>query len=303
MTAQAAGTVRSPGRTAHPAAIVDAAGCGAPTLRAAAQALQGAPVVVIGTLADAERAAALGLRVASSCAPPLGDVARARRPILEALGGPRRFGPIRAYGARAFEAARACGLRVDAVRDPLPPPLAPDEVAAARESWGAGPRDLALLLLAAPPLAGDARLALDIAGRAAMLGGRVVLVVHPGAGAVWHARRFADAARDASLDRLRPVLMTSLCTAFGAIPFLFATGAGAEQREPIGVVVFYGTIVSVLLTLIVVPAVYSLVARRTKPGQYTSRLVDRLLGGSGRPADQGPDQAPGGAAAGPSAAG
>ena len=197
MTAQAAGTVRSPGRTAHPAAIVDAAGCGAPTLRAAAQALQGAPVVVIGTLADAERAAALGLRVASSCAPPLGDVARARRPILEALGGPRRFGPIRAYGARAFEAARACGLRVDAVRDPLPPPLAPDEVAAARESWGAGPRDLALLLLAAPPLAGDARLALDIAGRAAMLGGRVVLVVHPGAGAVWHARRFADAARDA----------------------------------------------------------------------------------------------------------
>ncbi|NBU24632.1 MAG: hypothetical protein EBS39_03235, partial [Gammaproteobacteria bacterium] len=67
-------------------------------------------------------------------------------------------------------------------------------------------------------------------------------------------------------------------------PFLFATGAGAEQREPIGVVVFYGTLVSVILTLLVVPAVYSLVARRTRPGQHTSKLVDRMLGGSGEPA-------------------
>jgi Cu/Ag efflux pump CusA len=77
--------------------------------------------------------------------------------------------------------------------------------------------------------------------------------------------------------------MTSLCTAFGAIPFLFASGAGAEQREPIGVVVFYGSLVSVLLTLFVVPAVYSLVARRTKPKEFTTRLVDRMLGNAGRP--------------------
>jgi multidrug efflux pump subunit AcrB len=73
--------------------------------------------------------------------------------------------------------------------------------------------------------------------------------------------------------------MTSLCTAFGAIPFLLASGAGAEQREPIGVVVFYGTLVSVFLTLLVVPAVYSLVARRTRSSSHTTRLVDRLLGG------------------------
>ncbi|MFM7626181.1 MAG: efflux RND transporter permease subunit [Gammaproteobacteria bacterium] len=95
---------------------------------------------------------------------------------------------------------------------------------------------------------------------------------------------FSEAVVEAAVVRLRPVLMTSLCTAFGAIPFLFAKGAGAEQREPIGVVVFYGTIVSVLLTLLVVPAVYSLVARRTRPGQYTSRLVDRMLGGRDQPA-------------------
>ncbi|MGQ0835609.1 MAG: efflux RND transporter permease subunit [Gammaproteobacteria bacterium] len=83
----------------------------------------------------------------------------------------------------------------------------------------------------------------------------------------------------AAAIRLRPVLMTSLCTAFGSIPFLLATGAGAEQRRPIGVVVFYGTLVSVFLTLLVVPAVYSLLARKTRSPQYTSRLVDRLLGG------------------------
>ena len=91
---------------------------------------------------------------------------------------------------------------------------------------------------------------------------------------------FREAVVQAAVVRLRPVLMTSLCTAFGAIPFLFATGAGAEQREPIGVVVFYGTLVSVLLTLFVVPAVYSLVAKRTRSSQYTTRLVDRLLGNS-----------------------
>jgi multidrug efflux pump len=92
---------------------------------------------------------------------------------------------------------------------------------------------------------------------------------------------FTDAVVKAAVTRLRPILMTSLCTAFGALPFLFATGAGAEQRKPIGVVVFYGTLVSVLLTLFVVPAVYSLVARKTKSPHYMSDLVDRLMGGAG----------------------
>jgi Cu/Ag efflux pump CusA len=72
--------------------------------------------------------------------------------------------------------------------------------------------------------------------------------------------------------------MTSLCTAFGALPFLFASGAGAEQRRPIGVVVFYGTVVSVFLTLLAVPAVYSIFARKTQSPQHMSRIVDRLLG-------------------------
>lgn len=89
---------------------------------------------------------------------------------------------------------------------------------------------------------------------------------------------FVEAVVRAAETRLRPVLMTSLCTSFGSLPLLFATGAGAEQRRPIGVVVFYGTIVSVLLTLFAVPAVYSIVARRTRSPQHMSKLLDRLLG-------------------------
>ena len=87
-----------------------------------------------------------------------------------------------------------------------------------------------------------------------------------------------EAVVKAAETRLRPVLMTSLCTAFGALPLLFATGAGAEQRRPIGVVVFYGTIVSVFLTLLAVPAVYSILARRTRSPQHVGKILDGLLG-------------------------
>jgi multidrug efflux pump len=94
---------------------------------------------------------------------------------------------------------------------------------------------------------------------------------------------FVEAVVKAAETRLRPVLMTSLCTAFGALPLMFASGAGAEQRRPIGVVVFYGTIVSVFLTLFAVPAVYSILARKTRSPQHVSKLLDRLIG-SRRPA-------------------
>ena len=58
---------------------------------------------------------------------------------------------------------------------------------------------------------------------------------------------------EAAAIRLRPVLMTSLCTAFGALPLMLAHGAGAESRKSIGAIVFYGVMVSLLLTLYVVP--------------------------------------------------
>jgi multidrug efflux pump len=92
---------------------------------------------------------------------------------------------------------------------------------------------------------------------------------------------FVDATVEAAVTRLRPVLMTSLCTAFGALPLMLATGAGSEQRRPIGIVVFFGMMVAVFLTLIAVPVLYSLLARKTRSPQHVSRLVDRLMGGSG----------------------
>ena len=61
---------------------------------------------------------------------------------------------------------------------------------------------------------------------------------------------------------------------------MVATGAGAEAREAIGVVVFYGVVISVFLTLAVVPAVYTLVARNTKSPQTIAKLIERLRAGS-----------------------
>jgi multidrug efflux pump len=94
---------------------------------------------------------------------------------------------------------------------------------------------------------------------------------------------YREAVIEAASIRLRPVLMTSLCTAFGAIPLMLASGAGAEARQAIGVSVFYGVIISVVLTLAVVPAVYTLVAKNTRSPQTIARLIDRLRGAS-RPA-------------------
>jgi len=87
---------------------------------------------------------------------------------------------------------------------------------------------------------------------------------------------YREAVIEAAAIRLRPVLMTSFCTAFGALPLMIATGAGAESRQAIGVVVFYGVLISVFLTLGVVPAVYTLVARNTRPPEAIGQLLDRL---------------------------
>ncbi|MGL6222609.1 MAG: efflux RND transporter permease subunit, partial [Steroidobacteraceae bacterium] len=86
---------------------------------------------------------------------------------------------------------------------------------------------------------------------------------------------YTEAVIEAAAIRLRPVLMTSFCTAFGALPLMLAAGAGAGSLQSIGVVVFYGVVISVLMTLLVVPAVYALVARNTgSPDEVAHRLQD-----------------------------
>ncbi len=87
---------------------------------------------------------------------------------------------------------------------------------------------------------------------------------------------FHEAILESARTRLRPVLMTSMCTAFGAVPLLLASGAGALSRQSIGAVVFFGVTCAVFLTLIVVPTVYSVMARNTKSPEYVSRLIEKL---------------------------
>jgi multidrug efflux pump len=87
---------------------------------------------------------------------------------------------------------------------------------------------------------------------------------------------FVEATIEASTARLRPVMMTTLATAFGAVPLMVASGAGAESRQSIGATVFFGSIFAVALTLFVVPALYVKIARNTRSPQHLSRLIDRL---------------------------
>jgi multidrug efflux pump len=101
---------------------------------------------------------------------------------------------------------------------------------------------------------------------------------------------YQEAVIEAAAIRLRPVLMTSFCTAFGALPLMLAAGAGAESLKSIGVVVFYGVVISVLLTLVVVPAVYALVARNTGSPQAVAQQLERLRATMARRAPAGPDQ-------------
>jgi multidrug efflux pump len=68
------------------------------------------------------------------------------------------------------------------------------------------------------------------------------------------------ALREASLTRLRPVLMTSAATVFGHMPLVFVTGPGSEARNSIGTVLVAGMIVGTVFTLFVVPVFYSLIA-------------------------------------------
>jgi multidrug efflux pump len=85
-----------------------------------------------------------------------------------------------------------------------------------------------------------------------------------------------DSVTDASVARFRPIIMTSIATIFGAVPLAIATGAGAESRVAIGVVIIGGMIFSTLLTLFIVPCVYLLLARFTKPSSYVSDMLTRL---------------------------
>lgn len=71
-----------------------------------------------------------------------------------------------------------------------------------------------------------------------------------------------EALIEGARSRLRPIIMTTLCTLFGFLPLAIATGEGAEVRSPMAITVIGGLLVSTLLTLVVIPVVYDLLDRR-----------------------------------------
>jgi multidrug efflux pump len=75
---------------------------------------------------------------------------------------------------------------------------------------------------------------------------------------------FEHAIIEAATIRLRPILMTAITTAFGAVPLILSFGAGSETRTVIGIVVLTGIIASTIFTLIIVPVMYRLLARNTQ---------------------------------------
>jgi multidrug efflux pump len=98
-------------------------------------------------------------------------------------------------------------------------------------------------------------------------------------------RTVREAILEASELRLRPILMTSFATVAGAIPLALASGAGAESRVAIGVVIVFGVLVATALTLFVVPVIYSLLARFTGSPEDRSRRIEQFEAGSSQPAE------------------
>jgi multidrug efflux pump len=95
-----------------------------------------------------------------------------------------------------------------------------------------------------------------------------------------------QAIKQSAEQRLRPILMTTGAMVLGAIPLALATGAGAESRRQIGWVIVGGMSLGTLLTIFVVPTMYTLLARKHAPGAIKTVVVDHIhdAAGQGEPA-------------------
>ncbi len=87
---------------------------------------------------------------------------------------------------------------------------------------------------------------------------------------------FMQALEEAAATRMRPVVMTGITTVAGALPLVMSSGAGAETRAVIGVVVIFGVVAATLFTLYIVPCAYSMLARKTGSPNRVKRELERL---------------------------
>lgn len=99
-------------------------------------------------------------------------------------------------------------------------------------------------------------------------------------------REVRDAVIEASVLRLRPIMMTAISTVLGALPLVLASGAGAESRIAVGTVIIAGLSLATLLMLFVTPILYDLLARFTQPrGAIEKALEDELADNAPQPAE------------------
>uniref|UniRef100_UPI002FC9DFC1 efflux RND transporter permease subunit n=1 Tax=Bosea sp. (in: a-proteobacteria) TaxID=1871050 RepID=UPI002FC9DFC1 len=90
--------------------------------------------------------------------------------------------------------------------------------------------------------------------------------------------------REAALVRFRPIMMTSFAAIFGVLPIALGAGAGAELRQPLGIAVVGGLLVSQLLTLYITPVIYfyldkvdSWLSGRSEPAEVPAEAVPVAL--------------------------
>lgn len=82
------------------------------------------------------------------------------------------------------------------------------------------------------------------------------------------------AIHDAAVARFRPILMTSLSTILGAVPIALALGAGSESRVSMGTAIIGGLTFATLLTLFVIPAIYSYISEKSKTVSNVNEIVE-----------------------------
>jgi multidrug efflux pump len=201
--------------------------------------------------------------------------------FLEDTAAEQPAGPIIRWGGTARDLQEAGGAV--AVAFGLALLLVFLVLAAQFESWISP----AVIMLTVPLAAAGGLFGLYMAGSSLNIYSQIGLIILIGVAAkngiliVEFANQLRDQGRsireaviEASSLRLRPIIMTSIATAFGALPLMLWQGAGAGSRQTIGVVIVSGAIFATLLTLFILPVFYNLLAKYTRSPEHVAHEIE-----------------------------